>query len=186
MSSTAPGRLAGSVRWAVVPYAPRPPFRLYAGEKHPPLVVEQAETIIASARQAGGEAELTYLVPAKTRPVLILSDTPSSDDGEVAALRLLRLSRLSGDEQERVRRQEDELLFHLALDRFDLPEESAVMVSALVRVHLEAVDAGPPLGLLDDAESRILGDRIIRFYQLDARLVVERRLRELARRRTER
>jgi len=185
VSSVASGRLAGSVRWAVVPYAPRPPFRLYAGEGHPPIVVERAETIIASARQAGGEAELTYLVPAKTRPVLILSETPS-EYGEVAALRLLRLSKLSDDKQERVRRQEDELLFHLPLDRFDLPEESAVMVSALVRVHVDVVDPGPPLGLIDDTESRILGDRIIRFYQLDARLVVERRLRELARRRTER
>ena len=36
VSRPASGRLAGTVRWAVVPYTPRPPFRLYAGEGHAP------------------------------------------------------------------------------------------------------------------------------------------------------
>ncbi len=183
MSASAPGRLAGSVRWAVVPYAPRPPFRLYAGEGHAPIVVASAETIIASAKQAGGDAELTYLVSGKTRPVLILGEPSSYEHREVPALRLLHLSKLSSDEQARVRRHEDALLFHLAPDRFDLPEENAVLVGALVRVHVDSIDTGPPLGMLDDQESRVLGDRIIHFYQLDARLVLERHLRELMARR---
>jgi len=173
------GRLAGSVKWAVVPFAPRPPFRLYAGERHPPIVVPHPETIIAGARRSGGEAELTYLVSGKARPVLILSEPPTLHDREVTALRLLRLSKLTSDEQARVRRQEDELLFHLTPNRFDLPEENAVLVGALVRVHIDAIDSGPPLGMLDDAEMRVLGERIIHHYRFDTRLLIERRLREL-------
>lgn len=73
---------------------------------------------------------------------------------EVAALRLLRLSKLSVEGQTRVRGQEDELLYHLPPERFDLPEESAVMVSALVRVHVEAIADGASLGVLD-GEDRV-------------------------------
>ena len=183
MSPSDTGRLAGSVRWAVVPYSPRPPFRLYAGEGHAPIVVSDAETIIAGARKPGGEAELTYLVGGKTRPVLILNEPPARHNRELTALRLLRFSRLTADEQALVRRQEDELLFHLPPDRFQLPEENAAIVSALVRVHVEAIDSGPPLGALDDHEMRVLGERIIRFYGFDTRLLLERQLRELLARR---
>ena len=125
-------------------------------------------------------------MPGTARPVLILGELPSDDHREVPALRLLRLSKLSKDQQSRVRSQEDELLLHLSPDRFELPEENAVMVSALVRVHVDAIATGPSLGVLDDEESRVLGDRIIRFYGFDTRLVIERRLREvLTRRRAE-
>ncbi len=186
MSSGRPGPLAGSVRWAVVPYAPRPPFRVYAGEGHRPIVVPDVQTIITSARKPGEEAELTYLVPGKARPVLILNEPLAPHDPEVTALRLLRLSKLTSAEQTRVRNHAEELLIHLSPDRFDLPEENAVLVSALVRVHVDAIDAGPPLGVLDDAEMRVLGERVIRFYRFDTRLLVERRLRELVARRRER
>lgn len=183
MSPRASGPLAGSVRWAVVPYAPRPPFRLYAGEGHAPIVVPSAETIVAAAKQPGGDAELTYLVPAKTRPVLILGEPPADHHREVPALLLLRLSKLSVEDQSRVRRQEDELLFHLSPERFDLPEENAVMVSALVRIHIEAVADGAPLGVLDDEDARVVGERIIRYYGFDTRRLVERHVRELLKRR---
>lgn len=182
MSGRAAGRWAGSVRWAVVPYAPRPPFRLYAGEGHPPIEVGEADTIVGAARR-GGEAELTYLVPGKARPVLVLSEPPSAHHQDVVALRLLRLSKLGPGERERVRAQQEELLFHLSPERFDLPEESAAIVSALVRLHSGAVAGGPPLGLLDDEELRVLGERIIRYYQLDARLLFEQYVRELIARR---
>ena len=95
------GRLAGTVRWAVVPYAPRPPFRLYAGEEHAPITSPQADVIIAGALK-GGDAELTYLVPGKARPVLILTECPSEHHREVTALRLLRLSRLTEEQRVRV------------------------------------------------------------------------------------
>jgi hypothetical protein len=174
--------LAGSVRWAVVPYAPAPPFRLYAGTGSEPIAVPEADTLIDAARR-GGDAELSYVVPGKARPVLLLNNPPDSHHREVTALRLLRLGRLTPDEQRRVRNNEDELLVPLAPERFDLPEESAAMVTALVRLHVEALGSAPPLGRLDEGEMRSVGESVIRFYGFDTRALVERRIRELAARR---
>ena len=182
MNSPSTGRLAGSVRWAVVPFAPAPPFRLYAGTGSEPIVVPDVDTVIDAARR-GGDAELSYIVPGKARPVLLLNDPPADHHREVTALRLLRLSKLAADEQERVRAQRDELLFHLAADRFDLPEENAAIVTALVRLHVDAIGSSPALGRLDDGEMRVLGERIVRFYGFDLRLLLERHIRELAARR---
>lgn len=182
MSSPRAGSLAGSVRWAVVPFAPAPPFRLYAGAGSEPIVVPDTGTLIKAAR-GGGDAELSYIVPGKARPVLLLNDPPAAHHREVTALRLLRLAKLSSDEQQRVRAQEDELLFHLAPDRFDLPEESAAMVTALVRLHVDAIGDGAALGQLDDDETRSLGERVIRFYGFDTRRLLERHIRDLAARR---
>jgi hypothetical protein len=173
-------RFAGTVRWAVVPYAPRPPFRLYAGEGQAPVVVAEAATIIESARR--GEAEFTYLVPAKARPILVLSEPPSAHHQEVVGLRLLRLSQLDAAARELVRRQEEPLLFHLDPARFDLPEENAAIVSAMVRVHVEAIERDSR-GELDANELRVLGERAIEFYGFDTRLLVERTIRRLAARR---
>jgi hypothetical protein len=181
MTIAGSGALAGTVRWAVVPYSPRPPFRLYAGQRHAPITIPDPANLIDAARKRG-DAELTYLVPGKTRPVLILNDPPAAHHQEITALRLLRLSKLTLDEQARVRRQDDLLLFHLPPDRFRLPEESAAMVSALVRVHADAVDA-TSLGELNPNETRIIGERIIGFYGFDTRLLVERQIRRLAERR---
>jgi hypothetical protein len=166
-----------------VPYAPRPPFRLYAGEKQAPVTVPDAATIIASARR--GEAEFTYLVPGEARPVLLLSDPPAEHHQEVTALRLLRLSKLDAASQEHVREQRDPLLFHLDPTRFDLPEENAAMVSALVRIHIDAIET-ESRGELNPNELRVLGERLIEFYRFDTRLLIERRIRQLAARRQER
>jgi hypothetical protein len=174
--------MAGTVRWAVVPYSPRPPFRLYAGERHGPLTIPDASTIIASA-QRGGDAEFTYLVPGKARPILILNDPPAEHHQEITALRLLRLSKIDARKRERVRGRREPLLFHLDPERFDLPEENAAMVSALVRVHIGAVASGETLGELNPPELRALGERIIDFYRFDTRNLVERQIRELAARR---
>ncbi len=171
--------MAGTVRWAVVPYSPRPPFRLYAGEGHEPLTIPDTSAIIASARR-GGDAEFTYLVPGKARPVLILNDPPAEHHQEITALRLLRLSKIDARQRERVRDRREPLLFHLDPERFDLPEENAAMISALVRVHVDAVGSGESLGELNPQELRSLGERIIDFYRFDTRNLVERQIRELA------
>lgn len=186
MSPAAPGLLAGTVRWAVVPYAPRPPFRLYAGEGHAPVSVPDAAKLIASARR-GGDAEFSYLVPGKARPVLILNDPPSEHHQEITALRLLRLSKVADPaRREEIRRNGDPLLFHLDPARFALPEENAAIVSALVRVHVDAIDANAALGTLSSTELSAVGERIIGFYGFDTRLLVERTIRELASRRRRR
>ena len=131
-------RLAGSVRWAVVPFVPRPPFRVYAGGDRPPYVVETVDQLVEAGRR-GGDPELTYLVPGKVRPVLVLAEPPDRLHREVAALRLLRLSTLGEDERQAIRRGDDDLLIYLDPSRFVLPEENAIMVSALVRVHADAI-----------------------------------------------
>lgn len=178
-------RLAGSIRWAVVPFAPRPPFRIYAGAGRPPYVVESLDRLVEAGRR-GGDPELTYLVPGKARPVLVLAEPPDRLHREVPALRLLRLSTLDEDERQAVRRGDDELLVYLDPSRFVLPEENAVMISALVRVHADAFASGPPVGRLSAAEFGDVGERIVRFYDFDMSALIERRIRELvARRRRE-
>jgi hypothetical protein len=176
--ATAGERLAGSVRWAVVPFVPRPPFRLYAGTDHPPIDVATADAIIEPVKKQAGDPEHTYLVPGKVRPVLLLSE-PSRHHDEITALRLIQLPKLTEDEQQLVREQGDELLFYLNPGSFKLRQENAAMVSALVRLHVDALESGPALGRLNDNEMRVLGERIIRFYGFDTRLLVERRVQEL-------
>ena len=183
MSVQLSGDLAGSVRWAIVPYVPRPPFRIYAGQEREPVVVADAETLIRGVRK--GDAELTYLGPAKARPVLILNEPARSDLQEVTALRLLRLSKTAEYDRERIRQQADPLLFYLEPARFALPEESAVIVSALVTLHVAAISREQPAGSLNANELRELGERIITFYGFDYRLLVERTIHELVRRRQE-
>jgi hypothetical protein len=176
--SHATGSLAGTIRWAVVPYAPRPPFRLYAGDTHPPIVVPNADQLVRAAKR-GGDAELTYLVPGKVRPILLLSEPPHDHHREIAALRLLRLSKLPSEESERVRAGRDELLFPLDPDLVSLPEENAVMISALLRVHADAVADGPAIATLDRDALRTISDRLIRYLGLDASLLVQRTLERL-------
>lgn len=150
------------------------------------MSIPDAATLIASA-QRGGDAEFSYLVPGKARPVLILNDPPSEHHQEITALRLLRFSKIADPaRQEQIRRNDDPLLFHLDPARFDLPDENAAIVSALVRMHVDAIDSKTALGALNPTEMRALGERIIGFYEFDTRLLVERKIRELATRRRRR
>jgi hypothetical protein len=183
LSTRSAGNLAGSVRWAIVPYAPRPPFRIYAGRDREPYLVQDAETLIAGIRRRGGDAELTYLGPAKARPVLILNDPPHAAVQEVTALRLLRFSQVPEHDKARVRQQGDPLLFHLEPGRFDLPEENAAIISALVALHVDAISRDAPAGTLSPDEARLLGERIVRFYGFDVGSLVEQAILDLARRR---
>lgn len=54
------------------------------------------------------------------------------------------------------------------------------MVTALVRLHVDAIGSGEALGRLSADESRLVGERIIRFYGFDTRGLLERQIRELA------
>jgi len=47
-------------------------------------------------------------------------------------------------------------------------------------VHADAIDAGQSLGELNPDEMRVLGERVIDFYRFDTRLLIERKIRELA------
>ena len=170
--------LAGAVVWAVVPFAPEAPFRLYAGSRRAPVDVPQADKLIAAARR-GADTEFTFLVPGKARPVLIVSDQLDPRLGELLGLRLLRLKKLDAREQDTVRAAAEPSLFHLPPDRFDLPEENAAMIAALVRVHRSAIDTAP-VGQLDRTELRELHGRIARHYGLDLHTLIHSALQRLA------
>lgn len=178
--------LAGAVVWAVVPYVPEAPFRLYAGQDRAPVEVRQAAKVIDAAR-GGADSEFTFLVPAKARPILVVSDGIDPRLGELIGVRLLRLSTLDARERESVRSGREPSLLHLDRERFDLPEENAVMIGALVRVHGSAVDPRPA-GRLDRGELRTVHERVIAHYGLDVHALVVAQLERLAqaqRRRTE-
>src|SRR5439155_8284385 len=96
-------------------------------------------------------------------------------------LRLLRLSRLSDSEREVVRTQRDPGLVYLDPERFDLPDENAAVVAALVRVHHSAIDP-TPVGQLDASELRVLHERVCRHYGFDLQALVREEIERLAQR----
>jgi hypothetical protein len=170
--------LAGSVVWAVVPFVPEAPFRIYAGANHEPIQVPRASKLISAARK-GSDAEFTFLGPAKARPVLVVADWTDRRLQEVLALRLLRMSSLDSEEPEVVRGGSRPGLLYLDPKRFRLPEENAVMIAALVRVHRSALDPRP-VGRFEPHELPDLHERLVCHYGLDLRQLMRTELQRLA------
>ncbi len=170
--------LAGSVVWAVVPAAPAPPFRLYAGAASDPIELARPGKLIAAARR-GEPAEFTFLLAGKAATVLIVSDQSDSRLEEILALRLLALADLDPTDQEVVRAGGEHGLFYLDPARFDLRGEHAAIVAALTRVHRSAINP-KPAGRLDQRQIRELHERIARHYGLDVRHLVRAELDRLA------
>jgi hypothetical protein len=171
----------GEVYWAVVPSTPQAPFNVHVKDK-PPVEVPAAKTIIDGLRDGG--AELRFVVEAKARPVLLLSDRVDPQTGDLFGLRLARLSTLDEDEAQQVRDQRQPGLFHLKPERFpDLEEESAAMISAPIRLHETAVDTTSPLGRLDQNEMRVLSERFVSYWELDLHQLLIGKIRELLRKR---
>jgi hypothetical protein len=172
----------GEVYWAVVPYTPQAPFHVFVKDK-PPVEVPSAKTIIDGLRK-GGDAEFRFVVEAKARPVLLLSDRIDPQTGDLFGLRLARLSTLDEDDAQQVRDQRQPGLFHLKPERFpDLEEESAAMISAPIRLHESAVDTTSPLGRLDQNEMRVLSERFVSYWELDLHQLLIGKIRELLRKR---
>jgi len=173
---------AGEVYWAIVPYTPQEPFQIFVKDK-PPVEVPKAKTIIDGLRK-GGDAELRFVVEAKARPVLLLSDRVDPRNGDLFGLRLVRLSALDDGEAQQVRDQRQSGLFHLRPERFpDLEEESAAMISAPIRLHQTAVDVDRPLGRLDGNEMRVLSERFVSYWEFDLHQLLVAKIRELLRKR---
>jgi hypothetical protein len=172
----------GEVYWALVPYTPQAPFHVFVKDK-PPVEVPQAKTIIDGLRK-GGDAEFRFVVEAKARPVLLLSDRVDPQTGDLFGLRLVRLSALAEDEAQQVREQRQPGLFHLKPERFPgFEEESAAMISAPIRLHETAVDTTQPLGRLDQNEMRVLSERFVSYWELDLHQLLIGKIRELLRKR---
>lgn len=172
----------GEAYWAVLPSTPRAPFQVFVKDK-PPVEVPEAKTIVDGLRRGDG-AELRFVVEAKARPILLLSDHVDPLTGDLFGLRLVRLASLDGDEAQHVREQREPGLFHLKGERFlGLEDESAAMISAPIRVHQSAVDFGSSLGRLDQNEMRVLAERFVNYWQFDLNQLLIGKIRELLRKR---
>lgn len=172
--------------WAVAPYVPEAPFRIWLGDGEPVAQIPDARTYARQARHQGLEAEQTFLVPGKLRPVVLLQDRPRGVLPEVAALRMVRLEALTQLQKESIRSGGEPSLLHLALDRskYGLGKEMAVDLNALVRIHATAF-LPEAVGRLDDNELRVLGQRLVEHLDIDLESLiaerVEQRLDELTR-----
>jgi len=160
----------GRCYWAVAPFSPKPPFRLYArgGE---PREVNGPEPIVDAARQ--GMSEFVVLTTVKARPVLVISSVLPEFD-EVLALRLHRLEKVGDPEdQERIRQGQDPALFWLSPQAFDgLPVENAAIVSSMLRLPMGSIDRRRELGALNENELRVLHERLARAYRLRLDMLV--------------
>lgn len=167
----------GRCYWAVAPFSPRPPFQLYAGEANRPREVVAPSQITAAAKK--GMSEFTLLIPIKARPVLVVTDVLDPHQ-EVLALRLQRHEKLEPEDAERVRRLEDDSLFHLSPDSFPgLPVENAAILTALLRLPIEAIDTSEELGTLNENELRVVHERLVRAHGLNLEMLVIEKAREL-------
>lgn len=173
---------SGEIYWAIVPYAPATPFKVHVADGTP-VEVPTASQIVDGLRK-GGDAEFEFVARAKARPVLLLSGRSDSRTGDLFALRLLRLEKLSKQERQRVEEQREPSLFHLPPERFpDLGQNSAAMVTAPIRLHETALDTRKSLGRLDLNEMRALVERFVSYWQFDLRQLVIAQIQEIQRRR---
>jgi hypothetical protein len=158
---------------AVAPFAPEPPYRLYAGGDHEPVSVPDTSSLVKV-----GE-EVTALVTVKPRPVLVITE-PSFRYNEVLALRLWRFGKLTAEEQRAVREGETEDLVHLRPESFGgLEEENAARISSSLRLPLSAIDMTGPLGSVNENELRVIHERLARLHDLDLRNLILSKARDL-------
>lgn len=124
-------------------------------------------------------SEFTMLTPVKARPVLVISGVLAPYE-EVLALRLQRLEKLDADEADQVRRHEDAALFHLPPSSFSgLPVENAAIMTALLRLPIQALDTSTELGALNENELRVVHERVVRAHNLNLEMLVIEKAREL-------
>lgn len=172
--------LRGAIVWAIVAYVAQAPFRLWLGREHPPGELADARSYAEQVRQHGLDAEQTFLVEGKLRPVVLLQDRPRGVLREIVALRMVRLEALTDAQQASIRFQREPSLFHLPVRpaKYGLSREMAIDLNALVRVHASAM-LPKAVGRLDDNEMRVVGQRLVEHLDIDlepllARLVEER------------
>lgn len=175
-----PESLRGAIVWAIPPYAPRAPFRIWGGADQPVVTVESATELARLVSRRGLDAEQTFLAPGKLRPVVVLQERPRHALPEYAALRIVRLEELAPARRTAIREQREPSLFYLpaSMARYGMAKEGAIDLNALLRIHESAL-AGRPIGRLDAEELRAVGERLIEHLDLDLTRLVEREARSL-------
>jgi mRNA-degrading endonuclease toxin of MazEF toxin-antitoxin module len=171
--------LRGAIVWAVAPYVPEAPFRLWLGERQPIAEIPDARTFARQAQHQGLEAEQTFLVKGKLRPVVLLQDRPRAVLPEIVALRMVRLETLEPEQQAGIRAGREPSLFHLPVHktRYGLSKEMAIDLNALVRIHASAF-LPRAVGRLDDSELRALGGGLAEHLDIDLEPLVAARVEE--------
>lgn len=172
--------LRGAIVWAVAPYAPKAPFRIWGGASAPVATIETATELARLVSQRGLDAEQTFLTTGKLRPVVILQERPRHALPEHVALRIVRLEELTPSHQEAIRAQREPSLFHLRAQKakYGMTKEGAIDLNALIRIHESAI-AGRPIGRLDANELRVIGERLAEHLDLDLTMLIERKARSL-------
>lgn len=167
----------GHCYWAVAPFAPTAPFRIYQ-DGAAPREVASAAPFTPAARK--GMSEFVLLTPVKARPVLVITAILPEHD-EVLALRLRRLEKLSSDAARQVVRDGgDDALFYLGPDSFSgLPLENAAIITSLLRLPISALDRRESLGSLNENELRVVHERVIRAHELKLDVMIVERARRL-------
>jgi hypothetical protein len=159
--------MRGAIAWAFTAFQPEVPFELVGVDGH----ARSYPTALAVAHAIrGGELAQTptFNVAAKLRPLVFLQDRPRGALPEYAALKLARLTKLDGRDQQRVRDGHEPALFHLPVHeaKYGLAKENAIDLNSLVRVHRSAI-VTRPVGYLDDNEVDVLGRRLATFLDID-------------------
>jgi hypothetical protein len=167
----------GHCYWAVAPFSPRPPFRIYQ-EGAEPKEVGSPDPFTEAALK--GMSEFALVTPIKARPVLVISGILPEHE-EVLALRLRRLEKLASDgDRQHVREGADSALFYLRPERFPgLPVENAAIVTSLLRLPSPALDRRKSLGALDENELRVLHERVARAHDLKLDMLILERAQAL-------
>ena len=171
--------LRGAIVWAMVPYVPEAPFRLWLGEGQPVAELPDARTYADQVRRRGLESEQTSLLAGKLRPVVLLQDRPRGVLPEIVALRMVRTEALAPEAQRSIRDHREPSLFHLPVrrDKYGLTREMAIDLNALVRIHSTAF-LRRPVGRLDDNELRVVGERLAEHLDIDLEPLIAARVEE--------
>jgi len=158
---------------------PEAPFRLWLGDDERVAEIPDARTYAEQVRAQGLEAEQSFVVEGKLRPILLLQDRPRGVLRELVGLRMVRLEALSNDQQTRVREQREPSLFHLPVrtEKYGLAKEVAIDLNALVRVHASAF-LPKAVGRLDDNEMRAIGERLAEHLDIDLEPLIAMRVEE--------
>jgi mRNA-degrading endonuclease toxin of MazEF toxin-antitoxin module len=172
--------LRGAIVWAVAPHIPQAPFRSWGGPAQPVATVATATELAQHVLRRGLDSEQTFVVGANLRPVVLLQERPRRALPEYAALRIVRLEELSEAQRESLRAHAEPSLFHLSVDqqKYGMTKEGAVDLNSLLRIHESAI-AGRPIGRLDAAELRVLGERLVEHLDIDLTAAIERKARGL-------
>lgn len=171
------GVVRGAVAWATLPRVRLGPMRRWQGDGLPPETIDPVE-LARRLRENGGDA-CTLLVDVSLRPVVLLQDRPRGVLEDTLALTIVSLVGLTENQQQAVRDQQEPSLFHLPARqaKYGFTDEMAVDLNGLLRIGCEAL-LPRSVGILDDNEMRVIGERLVAHLDIDLDPVIAREIED--------